>query len=127
MPKRTDDISSVMMQKSIVEKLKVVKKQLGFHNLESLIETMLNVLERLDIKTKLDLEIFGTYGRLPTIISGSARNDQEMYAQLGLDKGAKKLGEIKIEPLRITSDVAFGFKDTVNVLDLNKKKDSDKQ
>ncbi len=126
MPRRSDLVSSVMIKKSILEKFNVTKKQLGFHNSESLIETMLNVLERLKITSKLDLEIFGTYGRLPVIIEGSARSDAEMYEKLGLTKGAKKVAEIQIEPVKITSDVAFNFKETVDVTDPNKKKETKK-
>lgn len=121
MKKNKEENSSLAMKRSTVLRLKSLKTRLGYSSLESAVVALMDARDKLGWDAA-DLLIIAKYGRLPEIVSGEARNDEEMREKLGL-QNAKKTSESFIEAgPKIHGSVAKRFAGTVDIRDLNKKK-----
>lgn len=86
--------TTVCMAKETLALLKALRAKMGYASTQELMREMALAVQKANF-SKFDLMCLQTYGRIPTVFEGSARNEKEMYAKLGLDgPNARKTGEI---------------------------------
>jgi hypothetical protein len=80
-----DEDTSLRIKRRTSSHLAITQKKLGFHSADELISVLIDVLTRKGW-TKTNLEDLARFGRIIDFLSGSAKNDEEMYEALGIKK-----------------------------------------
>lgn len=87
--------TTTCIAKDTLQKLKSLAAKMGYASTQELIREMALAVDKANFG-KFEILCLQTYGRIPEIIEGSARNEGEMYAKLGLDgPKTKKIGQIE--------------------------------
>jgi hypothetical protein len=87
--------TTTCIAKDTLQKLKSLTAKMGYASTQELIREMALAVDKANFG-KFEILCLQTYGRIPEIIEGSARNEGEMYAKLGLDgPKTKKIGQIE--------------------------------
>jgi hypothetical protein len=104
--------TTTCIAKDTLAVLKSLTAKMGYGSTQELIREMALAVSKANFG-KFEILCLQTYGRIPEIIEGSARNEKEMYAKLGLDgPKTKKIGQIEnVEKIGELSKGLLGEKD----------------
>jgi hypothetical protein len=88
--------TSCRLKRKTSSHLAILQKKLGFHSADELISILVDIVSRKEW-SKTDLESLQRYGKIIQVMSGTARNEDEMLENLGIlkEKGIKVKGKIK--------------------------------
>jgi hypothetical protein len=79
------EITTISVKCETSSKFRTVKKRLGYHSSDALLNAIVNLINAKGWD-KLDLECLERFGKIPEIVSGSAKSDLEMREKLGLKR-----------------------------------------
>jgi len=93
--------TSCRLKRKTASHLAIVTKNLHFHSMDELVSVLVDIVAKKQW-TKADLESLQRYGKIIQVMSGTARNEDEMYEALGVkefeEKGLKIKGKVKEKP-----------------------------
>ena len=86
------------LKRKTASHLAILTKNLHFHSADELIALLIDIVVKKRF-SKSDLESLSRYGKIIQVMSGTARNENEMLAALGIkkfkEKGLKIKGKVK--------------------------------
>ncbi len=110
MPTKSDRVTSVVLKKSTVLRIKSLKQRFQYSSIEAVVTAFLDMRDKCAF-SRIDLEDLARFGKIIEVEVKTATSEKEMLHNEGLDKAtAHKTSEsFVIEPIRIHSDISYNF------------------